>query len=122
MEDTFTDNSLTLKSVQQQFEAWRATRSSRREPIPESLWQAAAELCASHSVNKVCRHLHLSHARLKKRVCKENKPRTDFIELDLHTLAGQWKIECSRADGARLQIAGGGQSPQISSILEAFLS
>jgi len=122
MESIITDNTLTLENVHQQFQDWRASRASRREPIPEYLWQAAADLCTSHSVNRVCRHLRLSHDRLKKRVSGQNSPSPDFMELDFNTLARHWQIECSRPDGTRLKISGTGTGPQVSSILEAFFS
>ena len=38
------NNTLTLESVQEQFEAWRLSRT-KREPIPETLWEAAVKLC-----------------------------------------------------------------------------
>lgn len=124
MERTVTADIPTLENVYQQFQDWRTSRASRREPIPEYLWQAAADLCASHSVNRVCRYLRLSHARLKQRASFQNNPQPDFVELDFNTLAGQWQIECSRPDGTRLQISGTGPGPgpQVSSVLKAFFS
>jgi len=38
------ENTLTLESVQHKFETWRSSRT-KRERIPEPLWEAAAILC-----------------------------------------------------------------------------
>jgi hypothetical protein len=64
MNEPTIDNSLTLESVQQQFEVWRAGRTGR-EPIPESLWEAAAKPCQHHPRTLVCRVLRLSFAPIK---------------------------------------------------------
>ena len=40
----------SLEQVRDQFEDWRRTRNSRREPIPARLWKAAVKLSDSHSI------------------------------------------------------------------------
>jgi len=42
-----------LESVQYQFEKWRETRKSPREPIPGYLWAAAVRLLNQYSINRV---------------------------------------------------------------------
>src|SRR6056297_2158026 len=91
----------SLDTVRRQFEQWRSSRT-KREPIPQHLWDAAAELCQSHPITHVCRHLRLSFADLKKRL-PSAKPSVRFMEFNLNSLAGGWRLECDRADGARLR-------------------
>ncbi len=38
MSNAFIDEVLTLENVQEHFKSWRASRSSKRDPIPEHLW------------------------------------------------------------------------------------
>ncbi|MBA4369632.1 MAG: hypothetical protein C0403_18565 [Desulfobacterium sp.] len=63
-----------LEFVKNQFEAWRANRKKRREPIPEQLWEAAKELVKIHSINKVSRTLGLNYTDLKKRILGKEYP------------------------------------------------
>jgi hypothetical protein len=39
------DNTPTIETVERQFEQWRSSRGKKREPIPQHLWHAAAQLC-----------------------------------------------------------------------------
>jgi len=121
MDSTVTGNPGQISTVQEQFKAWRSGRSSRREPIPQHLWQAAVELCREHSVTQVSRQLRLSYADLKERVAQDHLAPVQFVEMDMDTLAGRWQIECSRSDGSRLRIAGSGQPP-AADIIRSFLS
>jgi hypothetical protein len=61
------DNSLPadLAKLQQQFEHWRSTRSTR-SPIPEDLLQAARALLGHHSTSLVCRACRLHPSSLRK--------------------------------------------------------
>lgn len=116
-----TSNDLTLQAVQQQFQAWRDNRDSKRERIPQHLWEAAVALCREHTVYHVCKNLRLSYRDLKKRLPDDNTP-TCFMPINFHTLAGQWQIECSRADGSMLRLSGTGQAPEIQTILKSFFA
>lgn len=122
MNNIFTDNHISLKAIEQQFEQWRVSRKQRTEPIPDRLWQAAAGLCAQYGISHVSRHLRLSYTQLKKHAGELSPSSPHFKALDLRTLAGQWQIECSRPDGTRLQMSGNGQPPDVSNILITFLS
>lgn len=121
MEDSLNDKALTLELVEQQFEHWRETKT-RREPIPETLWEAAADLCRRHPITHVCRRLRLSFRDLKRRVSKEKSTPVKFMELDLSCLSAPWQIECERPDGAKLRFSGSGQPPAIDPLLARFLS
>ncbi len=116
-----TGNPRKIETVQERFEAWRSGRANRREPIPQHLWQAAAELCRDHSITHVSRQLRLSYTDLKKRVAQDHLPPVQFVEMDMDTLAGRWQIECNRSDGSRLRIAGSGQAP-AAEMIRSFLS
>ena len=122
MDDTVTGNFPKIEVVQKHFETWRSNRAGRREPIPQHLWQAAAKLCRNHPMSHVSRQLRLSYSDLKKRVTKDHLLPMQFMEIDMDTLAGRWQIECNRADGNRLRIAGSGQAPAIETIVRSFLS
>ena len=121
MDDSVTDTPRKIETVQEQFEAWRSGRVNRREPIPQPLWQAAAELCRHHSITHVSRQLRLSYSDLKGRVRQDHLPPVQFMEIDMDTLAGGWQIECNRSDGSRLRMAGSGQAP-AAEIIRSFLS
>lgn len=121
MDDPTIENNLTLNSVQQHFEAWRINRT-KREKIPESLWEAAVRLCDQHPITHVCRHLRLSFADLKKRLSPSNQRPVRFMELDMSCFSGPWQIECERADGTKLRFSGSGQPPAVESLFRQFLS
>lgn len=123
MEATAPKSEITLNEVREQFKAWRLNRGSKREPIPEHLWLAAAELCKSHKITHVCRILRLSSTKLKKRSPQQPpKAPTQFMQLEVSGPTGQWHLECDRPNGARLRLSGSGGSPDIEKILGAFLS
>jgi len=41
-----------LAEVCDQFKHWHQTRKNRREPIPQQLWQAAAQLAGRYGQNE----------------------------------------------------------------------
>ena len=116
----------TLESVQQQFSDWRAHRSSKREPIPDRLWQAAVRLCDVHTVGRVSCALRLSFMGIKKRLpgnrfVKEES--VQFLRLDMDSpCSGQWQMECIRADGSRLHLSATGALPSLGELLQGFWS
>ena len=57
-----------LSQVMGEFDIWRAQRRSKREFIPEQLWERAASLARRHGVSRVAKLLHLAHAGLERRV------------------------------------------------------
>lgn len=122
MTRSITTRKSELDIVRRQFEAWRTGRSKRTEPIPEKLWQAAADLCKNYPIHKVSRFLHLSYADLKKRVIPAKPAKPQLVELDLGCVVGGWQLECCRADGASLRICGGGQLPACGELLRQFLA
>ncbi len=59
---------LTLASVEEAFQQWRAGRHSRAELIPEALWSMALGLYPQYKRSKICRHLQLSGGQFKQRL------------------------------------------------------
>ena len=123
---TQVNDQLTLESVQQQFNDWRASRSSKRERIPPGLWQAAMRLCDVHTVSHVSRSLRLSFTGLRKclagnHLAKENS--VQFLRLEVDSpCSGQWQMECVRADGGRLHLSATGTLPSLGEMLQGFWS
>jgi hypothetical protein len=122
MNHTVSDNLSTIEAVQEQFRTWRSNRVNKREPIPDHLWKAAAELCQAHPISHICRELRLSFADLKRHIRKEQTPAIQFMEIDMNSLSGRWQIECSRADGSQLRVAADNHALQIETIIRAFLA
>lgn len=103
-----------LESVRYQFEKWRETRKSTREPIPESLWAETINLCNQYSINQVSRVLHLSYTTLKKRVQGKNPvPKKKklssptFVELDWQSnfSSSECIIEMENAYGSKMRMS-----------------
>ena len=126
MDTTQINDQFTLESAQQQFTDWRASRNSKREHIPDRLWQAAVQLCNVHSVNHVSRSLQLSYTALRKRlagnqIAKEKS--VQFLRLEMDSpYSGQWQMECIRADGGRLHLSATGALPSLGELLQGFWS
>ena len=108
-----------LESVQYQFEKWRDTRKSLREPIPENLWAAAIRLCNQYSINHVSRSLHLSYTTLKKKVQgkkpvpkKKKSSSPTFVELDWqgNFPSSECIIEMENAYGSKMRMSFKGQA------------
>lgn len=126
MDTTEVSDQLTLESVQQQFSDWRAHRSSKREHIPDRLWQAAVRLCDVHTVGCVSCALGLSFTKLKERLpgnhFAKEKP-VQFLRLEVGSpCAVQWQMECIRADGGRLHVSATGALPSLGELLQGFWS
>ena len=56
-----------IAQLHRHLDHFRSTQS-RRTKLPDSLWQAAAELARQHGAYAVARPLRLSYRRLKKRL------------------------------------------------------
>lgn len=102
----------TLEDVRQRFEQWRESRK-HRTPIPESLWEGAAGLCADHSIYRISRSLHLDYNALKRRVCyfhPESLPEfvtsSAFVELDLKASLPEAEclVEMEDKEGAKVKM------------------
>jgi hypothetical protein len=119
MNSTIPADLLELKA---RFETWRTNRKYVREPIPDELWNAAADLSRRYPPSLVGRVLKLDPSRLKKLLIKRSartsvrkKPQAAFFQLpteialpDLGSPLPQSPTSCrlqiERPDGSRLTL------------------
>ncbi len=108
-----------LESVQYQFEKWRESKKSPREPIPEYLWEAAARLENDYPLSRISKILRLNHTDLKNRISgqKPNRPEKEpssplFVELDCLQpfTASECLIEMEDASGSKMRMSFKGQA------------
>ena len=65
-----------LTHVADRFDAWRQTRTTRTEPIPQYLWEQAIALTAIFPMTHVARRLRVSGGELKKRCAASHAARS----------------------------------------------
>src|SRR5438309_2090236 len=77
-----------LLELKARFEIWRTNRKYMREPIPDELWNAAADLSRRYPPSLVGRVLKLDPSKLKKLLIKRSarasarkKPQSAFFQL-----------------------------------------
>ncbi|MCP3924171.1 MAG: hypothetical protein GY714_16450 [Desulfobacterales bacterium] len=117
MEESKSVISADLEAVRYQFEIWRANKKSRREAIPEELWEAAKELANKYSINEVSKCLRLNYTDLKKRMLGDDyqtvsKKPPSFIELPSEKLFTQSEciIEMEDKSGSRMKMCFRGET------------
>ena len=111
-----------LLELKARFETWRTNRKYVREPIPDELWSAAADLCRRHPPSLVARALKLDPGRLKNLLMKRpartsvrKKPQSAFFQLpteiplpEVESTLPPGPIGCrlqiERPDGSRLTL------------------
>ena len=119
MNSTIPADLLELKA---RFETWRTNRKYVREPIPDELWNAAADLSRRYPPSFVGRVLKIDPSRLKKfllkrpvRTSTRKKPRATFFQLPteialpkvespLHQSPIGCRLQIERPDGSRLTL------------------
>ena len=74
-----------VAQLQRQLEQFRSSQPGRTK-LPESLWQAAAELARQHGVHAVAHPLRLDYTRLKQRfggspIIQRKAAKPAFVEL-----------------------------------------
>ena len=99
-----------IAQLQRELEEHRRMRS-RRAKLPESIWDAAAELGREHGVYAVAQALRLDYMRLKKRLGevgdrRPNKSKPVFVELITPPPAAceECLIEIESARGGKMRI------------------
>jgi hypothetical protein len=98
-----------LEAVRQRFENWRKTRT-KRNPIPEKLWQDAVDLYPAHSLHEISKALRLNHTALKRRVLSVPGLEADdspFIKVDISSMVesrSECVIEMSNRHGCRMKM------------------
>ena len=121
-----------LSELIERFDHWRQRRSTRREPIPDDLWDQAISLTAHLPRSRIAKRLRLNRQEFYKRCGKSQSgpppaqadlPRADFIEVKAEPpwLAAGMEIDLQRADGARLRIQYRESQPPLAAVVQAFL-
>ena len=114
--------SADLLELKDRFETWRTNRKYVREPIPDELWNAAADLSRRYPPSLVGRVLKLDPSKLKKLLIKRparpstrKKPQAAFFQLpteiallEAEAPLQQRPLDCrlqiERPDGSRLTL------------------
>lgn len=127
----------SLKEVNEQFEAFRATRK-RMTKFPDQLWHQAVNLLKYYSVSEVARTLRISNHQIKTQINKFNaintKEEVQFIALNDNAIPRddpiavdfkcddyfKAKVEITRPDGAQLVISQLSEST-LSKLLDHFV-
>lgn len=120
------DKQSRIEKIRRELEDFRKG-NKKRSRIPESIWQAAVELCLDSNPQKIAKALRLDYRSLKKRLNPPEKntlpnsesppspvaqPRAPaFIQLDIPSPPKQagrdqneWSIEIENVDGAKMKI------------------
>ena len=115
-----------ILQLQRQFEDFRSSQS-RRTRLPESLWQAAAELAQQYGLYTVAHPLRLDYMGLKKRLSEVPAQRRKatvpaFVEVVASQPAMRegCVIEFESARGAKMRIHWKATTPDWSSLLHAW--
>src|SRR5262245_5519309 len=101
-----------LLELKTRFETWRMNRKYVREPIPNELWNAAADLSRRYPPSLVGRVLKIDPSRLKKLLIKRSagastrkKPQTAFFRLPTEIALPKAEAPLpQRPTGCRLQV------------------
>lgn len=115
-----------LDAVREAFNQWRSTRT-RRQRIPEELWQAAAELSESHSLCQIATELKLDYNRLRRRI-QERSPHgqpSQFIEVHMDQIlsANQCTLHLRSPAGFELTVhACTAFESQLPHLIDRFMS
>jgi hypothetical protein len=120
-----------LTAVADRFDEWRQTRTTRAEPIPQSLWEQAIALTATFPITRVATRLRVSGGELKKRCTAHHATRSvpasttpSFVEV---TATASWpppsgtEIEIHRADGAWLRVQAHEPLLSLATLMRTFL-
>jgi hypothetical protein len=96
--------------------------------LPETLWQAAAELARRHGINPIARALHLDYYGLKRRVQARSSHRNGqsgspaFVEVQLEpTRPWECQVQLEDRRGAKmsLRLVGGGAA-EVATLVQSF--
>jgi hypothetical protein len=111
-----------LLELRARFETWRTTRKYVREPVPDELWSAAADLSRRYRPSLVGRVLKLDPSRLKKLLTKgsartsvRKKQQAVFFQLPTESALPKaeaplpqsptgCRLQIERSDGSRLTL------------------
>ena len=120
--------SSSVEPLRGQLDAWRQSRA-RGERIPESLWQAAAELARAFGVGRVARALGVGYHPLKEWAQAPREPGRSaekaaaFIELPMAAPMhrSEWLVELEDGRGAKMTLRlGPGSGSDVLALAQAF--
>src|SRR5262245_18620923 len=122
-----------LTAVADRFDAWRQTRITRAEPIPQYLWEQAIALTTIFSITRVATRLRVSGGELKKRCAAHHAARSTpaatavlgFVEVPTAPLwplpTSGIEIDLQRPDGTRLRMHVPEPQLPLLGVVRAFL-
>lgn len=117
-----------LGGLAQRLRQWRGRQRSKG-PLPEWVWNQAAEMVQEHGVSQVARVLQLDYYKLKRRATAlSSEPRGNsvppgFVELSVNptpSLPSQWTLELSDAQGRKLTLRGPSEPSGWCDVARAF--
>ncbi len=114
-----------MQRVNVLFDQWRSTRK-KRDRIPESLWEAAADLSPSYSTCQISKALRLDFKELKRRIRDRSSwaAPSEFVELKVERLfsTGTCVVEVRTPAGFELKVqTDAALPPQCMQLLSCFL-
>src|SRR5215470_17423219 len=121
-----------LTAVADRFDAWRQTRTTRVEPIPQDLWEQAIALTAMFPITRVATRLRVSGGELKKRCAAHHAAQPtptstalSFVEVMATPVRPPpptgTEIELQRSDGTRLRIHTCEPQLPVATLVRTFL-
>lgn len=113
-----------LEGLGARFAAWRRGRR-RGARIPQSLWDAAAEVAQIHGVSATASHVRICYYSLKKRMeQRKRQSSAPFVELPALPLTvgqGECVVEWEWRDGRRCRVHWRGPAvPTVAAVAQAF--
>jgi len=115
-----------------QFDHWRDHRATRRERIPDCLWEQAVALTTVLPLSRVAKCLRMSWQDLHQHCAAHNTPAVEpsstalsFVELPatpawpMPTLTAE--VELQRPDGARRRMHAHEPQPPLVALVRTFL-
>ncbi len=122
-----------LTALITRFDHWRRTRATRRDPIPDPLWEQAISLTRRLPLSRVAKRLRLNRQELKRRCVQALPsppvpavlPSPEFIEVKPESAwletASALELEMARSDGTRLRLVYREAHPPVVALVQAFL-
>ena len=117
-----------LSELARRLEQWRGRQRSRG-PLPQWVWEEAAEAAHEHGVSRVARVLRLDYYKLKRRTTAPpaelgaNGAPPGFVELSVSpppVITSEWTLELSDAQGRKLTLRGPSEPSCWREVARAF--
>ena len=118
-----------LQQLEGQLTLWRRSRRGRRR-LPEAVWEAAAQLAATHGLSRVARSLHLDYHKLQRCLARLRTPATGnptptFVEIPWmqpHPAPGSLacRVELRNEHGATMTLHLPGDTATVVALVDTF--